>query len=63
MEEKFLRNLGMETVSSSELLMVRGGIGFNDIRRILEIIGAIIDAVEEYSDDFIRGFKKGWKMI
>lgn len=63
MEEKILKNYGMEALDSSELLTVRGGIGFREIRQLLEIAATIAKAVEEYWEDFARGFEKGWEMI
>ncbi len=53
----FRRYEGFESIDSSVLVSVRGGISGTWIRKVLRLIGKLID---EYGKDFKEGFKEGW---
>lgn len=50
-------------VGPSEQAAIRGGIGTELIRRIIGILVGAIGTVNEYLDDLIKGFKRGWESI
>lgn len=63
MEGMTLSGKGLVHVGPSEQAVIRGGIGTELIRRIIGILVGAIGTVNEYLDDLIKGFKRGWESI
>lgn len=63
MKDKMSRCDSWVALDSSEMEMIRGGIGLGDIKRILRLIGSLFDFAHEYYDDFKRGYDNGWNLF
>ena len=62
MNEKSLRECGLVPTEEQELQM-SGGVTWDEILNLVTFIERILNYVEDYKDDALRGFKKGWRML
>ncbi len=62
MEEKTKNFNGLVLMDSSELQLIRGGIGWREMKEILKILADLANIAADYWPDFVRGFKKGWNL-
>lgn len=63
MEEKMKNHYGLVLVDSSELQLIRGGIGWREMRELLKLLAGLADLAADYWPDFVRGFNKGWNLV
>ncbi len=54
---------GFESIDSSQLYSIKGGISFRELWAILKTLEEIYNTLKEYKDDFMQGFEEGWNMV
>ncbi|MFA6894158.1 MAG: hypothetical protein WCQ46_00175 [Bacteroidales bacterium] len=59
MEEKRMRESGLDGLNSSEL-QTRGGTSLVDVLNCIEKIKTVLDFFGDYIPHLLRGIKKGW---
>lgn len=50
-------------MNSSEIEIIRGGIGLGSIKRLLKLIGNFFNFAHDYYEDFKRGYENGWNLF
>lgn len=63
MDEKKLEKGCWVEMNSSEIEIIRGGLGFGDIKRLLKLIGNFFNFAHDYYEDFKRGYENGWNLF
>lgn len=44
-------------------LQLRGGIGWEDILKVIKFVEQVVTFVKDYKEEIKRGFLKGWRML
>lgn len=63
MEKLKINNSSFIVVQGDELLNVNGGFSLETIKLIGKYVLAAFSFIDDYSEDFMAGFREGWNAV